>query len=226
MRKQKPKTKPDPEAKPSSTTAAADDSSSELSSVIDEPPPPKRKRNPKKPAGKQSTSAAADSPDEAQIKLLQSQLNKCGVRKIWAVEFKKHGADTPKAKIKHLKQMLADVGMTGRFSEARAREIREMRELQADLQDVIQGEKSWGVGGGGRGTRRRAAAQAAGRGMRVNESEGSGGDESEEGGGSEGKGGSGEGSDDEDERRPAVRKKGPAKRRADLAFLDGESESD
>ncbi|KAH6847715.1 hypothetical protein B0I37DRAFT_354417 [Chaetomium sp. MPI-CAGE-AT-0009] len=236
-RKPKPKAKPAPKPEPAatSTNLAADDSSSELSSLIDEAPPPKRKRKSgkdtaaptKRGAKPSSTAATADSPDEAQIKLLQSHLSKCGVRKVWGAEFKRHGADTPKAKIRHLKGMLADVGMPGRFSEAKAREIKEMRELQADLQDVMQGEKSWGVESGGRGARRRAAAgggaAAKGSGKRVREVTLEGSDE--EGGGESGEEKSEEGSEDEDAKH-AVRGKGLAKRRADLAFLGDESESE
>jgi hypothetical protein len=239
--KRKGKAKAKAKAKPSSPPTeanndkpATDDSDGELSSVLDEPPPPKRKRKSTKDiAPSKSTVArgaksttATDSPDEAQIKLLQSQLSKCGVRKVWAFEFKKCGADTPKAKIKHLKEMLADVGMTGRFSEAKAREIKEMRELQADLEDVMQGEKSWGVGGGGKGARRRAAAAAAtarGRGLKKEGSEGEDDDEDEE---EEGKNGD-VGSEESDEGgKTAVRGKGPGRRRPDLAFLEDESESE
>jgi hypothetical protein len=83
------------------------------------------------------------------IKQLQGQLVKCGVRKVWAFELKKCG-DDKKARIRHLKGMLTDVGMVGRFSEARAREIKERRELEADLGAIKEGEKNWGLGRGGR----------------------------------------------------------------------------
>ncbi|KAL2020292.1 hypothetical protein VTK56DRAFT_8520 [Thermocarpiscus australiensis] len=224
--KRKKKSKAKEASKPTSSAPLNnDDSSSELSSVIDEAPPPKSKRKSKGAAppktagggraGKSSAAAADVSPEDAQIKLLQSQLAKCGVRKVWAFEFKKRGAATPKQKIKCLKEMLAEVGMTGRFSEARAREIKEARELQADLQDVIQAEKVWGVGGGGRGARRRAVKSAKDA------------EVSEEEGGNKGGDGGGESDESEDEDgRPSVRGRGPARRRADLAFLDDESESD
>ena len=252
----KPKPKPKPKAKPTKTKPAApapasddDDDSSDLSSVLDDaPPPPKRKPSTNK--SKPTTTSAADTPDETLIKTLQSHLAKCGLRKVWAFEFKKHGADTPKARIAHLRALLADVGMPGRFSEARAREIKEMRELQADLQDVVQGEKSWGVGGGGRGTRRAAAAAAAGKRKVARKEEEEEEEASEDGGGDNGSKGKGkkvveesegseeggeggkesEGSEEEEEDEEggklAVRGKGPAKRRADLAFLDDESESE
>ncbi|KAK4119123.1 hypothetical protein N657DRAFT_650543 [Parathielavia appendiculata] len=235
-RKRKAKAKDEPCPPPKETNnsrPAADDSSSELSSVIDEPPPPKRKRkNAKDTAPAKSTASrgskltSTDSPDEAQIKLLQSQLSKCGVRKVWAFEFKKCGADTPKAKIKHLKDMLLGVGMAGRFSEAKAREIKEMRELQADLQDVMQGEKSWGVGGGERGARRRVASAAATGRRKGLKDEGS---EIEEDGGEEEEEvkGEDEGGEESDEGgKPAVKGKGPARHRPELAFLGDESESE
>ncbi|KAJ4291296.1 hypothetical protein N0V88_006299 [Collariella sp. IMI 366227] len=156
-RKAQPKAKTAAKTKASPPTTTVDDpandSSSSLSSVLDDPPtPPKRKCGGKAAPTKESktktkpTTVKDSSPDEILIKTLQSQLSKCGVRKVWAFEFKRSGADTPKAKIKHLKQRLTELGMTGRFSEARAREIKEMRELQADLQDVVQGEKNWGIG--------------------------------------------------------------------------------
>ncbi|KXX80387.1 hypothetical protein MMYC01_203283 [Madurella mycetomatis] len=230
------KTKTEATAKPKAPVPASkddknndNDSSSELSSVIDDPPPPPKRKGKSKDAAsapsrakgkntKSSTAGGADiSPDETQIKLLQSQLAKCGVRKVWAFEFKKRGDDTPRAKIKRLKEMLAEVGMAGRFSEAKAREIKEMRELQADLQDVMQGERSWGLEStAGRGSRRKAAAAATQKRSMKEESDDE--DEEEE---------EADGSDDDDGgARLAVRGKGPVKRRADLAFLDDESESE
>jgi hypothetical protein len=137
-----------------------DDDGSDTSVVYDEPPKRKGKANESEAAPKKRKSqgpketASDQTPDDALIKQLQSQLLKCGVRKIWAFELKKYG-DDKKAKIRHLKGMLSDVGMKGRFSESRAREIKELRELQADLEAVMEGEKSWGVSG--RPARRRAA---------------------------------------------------------------------
>jgi hypothetical protein len=134
------------------------DSESELSIVIDEPP--KRKPRTTKPDPKTKSAASRKAapkakgssdltPDEAEVKLLQSQLQKCGIRKIWGIELKRFGNDT-KAKIRHLRQMLRDAGMEGRFSEAKAAEIKEMRELQADLEAVKEGDLKWGMGRGSR----------------------------------------------------------------------------
>jgi len=53
--------------------------------------------------------------------------------------------DSPKAKIKHLKDMLKDAGMEGRYSIEKAKLIREEKELQADLEMVQEGAKRWGT---------------------------------------------------------------------------------
>jgi hypothetical protein len=137
--------------------AEADGSDSDMSVVLDEPP--RRKQNSKSTSHDQlatsttksskpskTPKASVDlSPDEAEIKTLQTQLTKCGIRKIWGVVLKPYGMDS-KAKIKHLKGMLKDAGMEGRFSEAKAREIKEGRELMADLEAVKEGEAIWGMG--------------------------------------------------------------------------------
>jgi hypothetical protein len=81
-------------------------------------------------------------PETEEIKKLQGWLVKCGIRKLWGKELKPY--DTPKAKIKHLREMLADAGMTGRYSIEKATQIREARELQADLEAVQAGAKAWG----------------------------------------------------------------------------------
>nr|CEG04223.1 unnamed protein product [Fusarium clavum] len=109
------------------------DDESELSDVLDEPPKPKRKKKEKKegaskpakaPKAAAKKSSVSDDPNTEEIKRLQGYLVKCGVRKLWHNELKQYGDDA-KAKIRHLKKMLSDVGMDGRFSEAKAREIKE-----------------------------------------------------------------------------------------------------
>ena len=52
--------------------------------------------------------------------------------------------ESSKAKIAHLKEMLADAGMAGRYSQEKASQIREERELKADLEAVQEGAKIWG----------------------------------------------------------------------------------
>ena len=127
-------------------------SESEMSVVIDEGPKPKRRRQKETSDHSKQSKASkvappkskevGNSPDETEIKRLQGWLVKCGIRKMWFKELAPY--DTPKAKIKHLKQMLADAGMGGRFSEEKARRIREERELKADLEAVQEGDKMWG----------------------------------------------------------------------------------
>jgi hypothetical protein len=138
--------------KSSKPRADADgDSESEMSVVLDEEPQPKRQLQ-KKSTGATSTKGrkkapmkAKDAdvdPNQAEIKRLQGWLIKCGIRKMWTRELAPY--DTPKAKIKHLKDMLKDVGMEGRYSLEKARQIKEERELREDLEMVQEGAKRWG----------------------------------------------------------------------------------
>jgi hypothetical protein len=132
---------------------AAEDSESEMSVVLDEAPKKQRKKSastgtkakaaPKAKATKASAKPAKEeTPDEAEIKRLQGWLVKCGIRKLWHRELAPY--DAPKAKIKHLKEMLKDAGMDGRYSEPKAKAIKERRELEADLEAVQEGAKQWG----------------------------------------------------------------------------------
>ena len=162
----------EPEAKPvesKEATKAEDSDESEMSVLIDEPKPKKRqkksasekpaKATKEKPAKatkeksakavKQKTKAAKPekelSPDEAEIKRLQGWLLKCGIRRMWFRELAPY--DTPKAKINHLKDMLKDVGMDGRYSVEKAKQIKDRRELEAELDAVQEGAKRWGQEG-------------------------------------------------------------------------------
>ncbi|RMJ25595.1 hypothetical protein PHISP_03516 [Aspergillus sp. HF37] len=141
---------PKEEPKPSEEGNDKDGSESELSVVIDqEPPKPSRKRqkSSEPPSGKPKKGGKAKDadldPDQAEIKRLQGWLVKCGIRKIWARELAPY--DTPKAKIKHLKGMLKDAGMEGRYSLEKAKRIKEERELKEDLEMVQEGAKRWGT---------------------------------------------------------------------------------
>ena len=133
-------------------TKKIDASESEMSVVLDEDPKiakNRRRKSDSKPKGrkadstktKQTSEPHAD-PDTEEIRRLQGWLVKCGIRKMWYKELAPYGA--PKGKIKHLKEMLADAGMTGRYSKEKADQVREERELKADLEAVQQGEKAWG----------------------------------------------------------------------------------
>lgn len=85
-----------------------------------------------------------DLPAQSEIKLLQSRLSKCGVRKMWHKELSPHA--TPQAKIGHLRGLLKDVGMTGRFSAEKAKRIKARRELQAEVDDLQTETKRRGDG--------------------------------------------------------------------------------
>ena len=122
-----------------------------MSELIDEAPKPKQNRKslPTDPRTKKAKNLerkkATEGPpdqDAEEIKKLQGWLVKCGIRKMWFRELAPY--DNPKAKIKHLKGMLVDAGMTGRYSEAKAQQIREQRELKADIEAVQEGDRMWG----------------------------------------------------------------------------------
>ena len=130
---------------------------SDMSDVIDDSPKPKKPRKrksgpheakpkpPKKAKEPKKGKEQETDPEVMEIKRLQGWLVKCGIRKMWFRELAPY--DTQKAKIRRLKEMLADAGMTGRYSIEKANEIREARELQADLREVQAREKQWGMGG-------------------------------------------------------------------------------
>ena len=144
---------PPSKAVKTSGIAGADDSESEMSEALDEAPKPRRKRKssevekgtskkkPKTPKGPKAEQPT--DPDTEEIKRLQSWLVKCGIRKMWYKELQPYA--TPNAKIRHLKDMLAEAGMTGRYSAEKASQIREERELKADLDAVQAGNKQWGM---------------------------------------------------------------------------------
>ena len=141
-----------PEAQPEGPTSKnghAEQSESEMSEVLDEAPKPRKKRGKSsetKPSkSKPSKKAAAeDDPDQAEIKRLQGWLVKCGIRKVWGKELKPF--EKPKAKVKHLRDMLSDAGMSGRYSNEKASQIKEARELAADIEAVQEGDERWGTG--------------------------------------------------------------------------------
>ncbi|KAI9823512.1 MAG: hypothetical protein M1826_007724 [Phylliscum demangeonii] len=123
---------------------------SEMSVVLDEDP--KRKKRPSKAApssrpNKKATPSSKSHPDpldadETEIKRLQSWLHRCGIRKLWRKELAGHA--TPRAKIKYLVAMLKEAGMSGRYSKLKAQQIRDERELQAELKAIQASAKEWG----------------------------------------------------------------------------------
>lgn len=133
------------QSKVSKKDLAEQDDDSDMSSLLDEPPARAKKKGKPDRAPKKSTTAnsKALTPDQEMIKTLQSQLMKCGIRKLWHRELAPY--NTEKEKIRHLRKMLENAGMTGRFSAAKAEQIREARELAADLESAKEYERSWGT---------------------------------------------------------------------------------
>lgn len=62
---------------------------------------------------------------------------------MWGRELAKFS--TTQERINHLRGMLAEIGMTGRYSNEKAKKIKEERELAADLEAVQEGAKAWGA---------------------------------------------------------------------------------
>jgi hypothetical protein len=143
-----------------STKAPPDDTGLETdySDVIDEPAPSRGKKTKSQLKDKTSKPTTAKpakpkaiaptlSPQEEEIKRLQSWLVKCGVRKVWSTYFASQSLSSSQQKISHLKSLLKDVGMDGRFSEEKARNIKEEREFKKDLEEIKEGNEKWGESG-------------------------------------------------------------------------------
>ncbi|KXN90696.1 hypothetical protein AN958_00267 [Leucoagaricus sp. SymC.cos] len=95
----------------------------------------------RKNGGKRKTKESENmSKDDATIKKLKSLVVACGVRKVWSKEFQ--GLDAPSQQIKKLKEILRELGMTGRMSVEQAKSIRTKREFAQELQDVQEFEKA------------------------------------------------------------------------------------
>ncbi|KAH6904437.1 ESCRT-II complex subunit-domain-containing protein [Coprinopsis sp. MPI-PUGE-AT-0042] len=137
--KPSPKKAKIPTPKKKALETKAEESGSELSELIDEPVKPKRKskasesksKKEKAPATKKKAAKAKDadlSKDEKEIKRL----------KVWAKLF----ADlNERQQISELKKMLSDLGMTGKLSMEKARQIKEKREFEQELKDVVEFEQ-------------------------------------------------------------------------------------
>lgn len=213
---------------------------SEMSDVLDETPKPKRHRKSKsemaaskdkpksapssstkpKTKAKAKTASADVTPQEAEIKTLQSQLVKCGIKKAWGIYLKQFGDDS-KAKIKHLKEMLKDAGITGRFSNERAAEVKEARELAADLEAVKEGEEKWGMGSG---RRARSAAQSMKQKHRLGSDEDEDGNDGNDSGDEQDSDAAGKNSRSRSSSAMAPLPSRSARRHPDLAFLGSEDE--
>ncbi|KAG2345773.1 hypothetical protein BDR05DRAFT_1057962 [Suillus weaverae] len=115
---------------------------SDISVVIDEPPKKRRKKQEKdsnknsltehKKARKSNTGGS--SKDDETVSKLKAIVVACGVRKMWKKEFA--DMDTPSGQIKRLKEILKDLGMTGRLTLEKAKTIKAEREFAQELRDV------------------------------------------------------------------------------------------
>jgi hypothetical protein len=146
-KKQAAPTKKSAKAPPKVSAKAESDSELSPAPDSDSAPTQPRKRGKKEPHAAKSTSSkpkssAASAPDDA-LKTLQGQLQKCGIRKQWKRELAAFASERDMAA--HLRGLLRDAGMAGRFSERRAREIRERRELEGEMRDAAAFERQWGL---------------------------------------------------------------------------------
>jgi len=132
-------------APPKASVAAG--STSELSSVPDDsdgaPTKPAKRSKKAARAPKPKSKPGSASVGDDVLKTLQTQLAKCGIRKQWKRELASFGSDRERAQ--HLRGLLREAGVTGRFSERLAREIRERRELEGEIRDAEAFEKQWGL---------------------------------------------------------------------------------
>lgn len=228
-----------------------DDEESEMSDVLD-PEPVKKVResaatsksikSTTKSASKSKAAPKASDPKAEEIKTLTQQLGKCGVRKVWGAYLNKQFGDDHKAKVRHLKEQLREIGMEGRFSEQRAKEIKERRELEGDLEILKETASKWGAdpfGTSGRPSRRTAASRRSLKEPELSEEEGvekvdeeDSDDSDAESGSDGGSGEDGEGSGDDEEcsdgdvKPKSVKRARKGGQDAGLAFLGSESESD
>nr|POE93558.1 hira-interacting protein 3 [Quercus suber] len=148
------KTELEEQSRPHKTGGSNDDmeDESDYSIVVDEEPA--RKGRGKKAATTKSTNGKSNksviaksddkslSPDDEEVKRLQGWLIKCGIRKLWHKELA--NCSNAKQKIKHLKALLTDAGMTGRYSVEKARAIKEARELADEIEAAQEFNKRWG----------------------------------------------------------------------------------
>lgn len=130
------KSKADPEHVDNNVEAKSDGEEKPMSS-----PPPKK-------SGKGKRESLPVDKDEERIKKLKSLVVACGLRKQWKKEFQ--DCPTNKQQIRHLTKILEDLGMTGRMSMAKAKEIKARRDLEAEVNELAatrETESSDGSGG-------------------------------------------------------------------------------
>ncbi|ORX95489.1 hypothetical protein K493DRAFT_314974, partial [Basidiobolus meristosporus CBS 931.73] len=111
-------------------------------------PSKKPSKTNKKPATTQNSTTSISEKDQETIKNLKMYIGKCGVRKMWFREFKGI-EDQPKQQIKKLKEILAELGMSGRPTIEKCKKIQAARELRAEREslskeNIIEEEEKFG----------------------------------------------------------------------------------
>jgi hypothetical protein len=143
-------------------------SDSDMSILIDSTPPRKKQKNPlkAKPANpnvppakpkvaKENKTKTASVEDK--LKSLKTLVFKCGVRKQWSSARSLIGTNnrqkefssemTTSQQIAHVKGILRSLGMTGRLSVEKAKQIKEARELKTELEFIQETAAKIGVEG-------------------------------------------------------------------------------
>ncbi|ORX69953.1 hypothetical protein DL89DRAFT_149600 [Linderina pennispora] len=115
-------------------SAAAEES--DMSEVFDdEPAAHKRKAPSPSTASKRAKTAPApvSKSSATTIANLKNYIGKCGVRKVWAKELSgMNGAQ----QVRHLKELLVELGVEGRPTLDKCRKVRQRREIQAELAEM------------------------------------------------------------------------------------------
>ncbi|PLW13707.1 hypothetical protein PCANC_13992 [Puccinia coronata f. sp. avenae] len=135
------KSKPPKERKPRKPKQSKVEAKQELKAEVDDNGDPKLEDEekpasspPRKKGGKGKRESLPVNKDEEKIKKLKSFVVACGVRKQWKREFQNF--PTKKQQIQHLTKILEGLGMTGRMSMAKAKEIKARRDLEAEVSEL------------------------------------------------------------------------------------------
>ncbi|KAJ2743675.1 hypothetical protein GGI20_003566 [Coemansia sp. BCRC 34301] len=133
---------------PATAVAAADEANEEADksepSDFDEPAAASAKQRKRAPAASKSPQTAkrakkddsggkANKASETTITNLKQYVTKCGLRKVWAKEL---AGMSGAQQIRHLKDMLSELGMEGRPTLEKCKKIKAKRDLLAELEEI------------------------------------------------------------------------------------------
>ncbi|PWN26681.1 hypothetical protein BDZ90DRAFT_275016 [Jaminaea rosea] len=184
--------------------------------------PKKKAKTPREPKAKKATKSSkkaetsSSDPQEEEMARLKKFVVACGVRKQWSKWFTsmEPPAETPKAQIRALRELLAEVGMEGRLSMEKAKQIKEKREFEEEMK-AIGADMPVSDDGGGRGRRKRTSAGGSKKPYKDDDDDDDDGDDDEEG----------ESGDDADE-KPVKKKRFNASLAAFAAELNSDDDDD